>query len=196
MYLIVGLGNPGAKYEVSRHNAGFRVIDLWSRELGVKLKQHRFQARIAQTIFQEKKILLFCPVTFMNLSGMAVRACRDYFDLETEDILVLHDDLDLPVGRIKLARSGSSGGHKGILSIIKHLGSSNFPRIKIGIGRPRYGEDVEDFVLSPFYKDERDTMEDMFHLAVHGCELFLSEGIDSAMNQVNYKNLTNKEETN
>jgi PTH1 family peptidyl-tRNA hydrolase len=121
----------------------------------------------------------------MNLSGIAVRMCADYYDLKPGGIVVIHDDLDLPVGRIKIVRNGGSGGHKGVSSIIQHLGSRHFPRIKVGIGRPRHEEDVEDFVLSPLYKDERQTMDTVFQGAIRGCELLVSEGLDRAMNQIN-----------
>jgi len=138
--------------------------------------------------------MLLCPLTFMNRSGRSVRACVDYYDLECRDVLVVFDDIDLSVGRLKVARNGGAGGHKGVLSIIRNLGSTEFSRIKIGIGRPRYGESVEDYVLAPFYSDEKDIMEKVIHVAVQACELFVSEGIESAMNNINCQNLTDKEE--
>lgn len=138
--------------------------------------------------------MLLCPLTFMNRSGKSVRACVDYYDLECGDVLVVFDDIDLSVGRLKVARNGGAGGHKGVLSIIHNLGSTEFSRIKIGIGRPRYGESVEDYVLAPFYSDEKDIMEKVIHVAVQACELFVSEGIESAMNNINCQNLTDKEE--
>lgn len=189
MYLIVGLGNPGPEYRDTRHNIGFSVIDLWSREMGVRLTRRGFQSRNVQTRFQDNKVMLFCPRTFMNLSGGSVRACADYYDLEMEKILVIHDDVDLPVGRIKVVMNGGAGGHKGVLSIINHLGGAHFPRIKIGIGRPRYGEAVEDFVLAPFYANEKKIVEKTTGIAVQACELFVSEGIQSAMNQTNCRDL-------
>jgi len=140
--------------------------------------------------------MLLCPETFMNRSGKSVRGCFDYYDLEGRDVLVIFDDIDLPVGRLKVARNGGAGGHKGVQSIIHHLGSTEFPRLKIGIGRPRYGESVEDYVLSPFYSDERDIMEKAILTAVQTCELFVSEGIESTMNHINCQNLGNKEEKN
>jgi PTH1 family peptidyl-tRNA hydrolase len=154
----------------------------------------RFQSRYALTTYKNKEILLLFPETFMNLSGMSVKACADAYGLVTEKILVIHDDLDLPVGRIKIIRSGGAGGHKGVLSIIEHLGDSNFPRIKIGIGRPLSEEMVEDYVLAPFNDDEKKIMESVIRLAVTACELFVSEGLEPAMNQINRQNLTNKEE--
>jgi len=196
VYLIVGLGNPGSQYKDARHNIGFRVVDLWGQDLGVRLSNRRFESRNTRTIFQEKRVMLLCPETFMNRSGKSVRGCFDYYDLECRDVLVIFDDIDLPVGRLKVARNGGAGGHKGVQSIIHHLGSTEFPRLKIGIGRPRYGESVENYVLSPFYSDERDIMEKAILTAVQACELFVSEGIESAMNHINCQDLSNKEEKN
>jgi PTH1 family peptidyl-tRNA hydrolase len=132
----------------------------------------------------------------MNESGRSVRACADHFSIITKRILIVHDDLDLPVGRIKVIRSGGPGGHKGVLSISEYLGSTEFPRIKIGIGRPRHGESPEDYVLAPFYRDESDILLRVTKLAVRACQLFVLEGIESAMNHFNCKNLANKEEKN
>jgi PTH1 family peptidyl-tRNA hydrolase len=129
----------------------------------------------------------------MNQSGKSVKSCADFYDLETSRILVIHDDLDLPVGRIKVVRRGGAGGHRGVLSIIDCLGSKGFPRIKIGIGRPCNGESPEGYVLSPFYRDQLETMKSVFLRAVRACELFVSEGVESAMNQINCQNLANKE---
>ena len=196
MRLIVGLGNPGPGYENSRHNIGFRVIDLWCKDLGLVLKKNLFRSKNIRAEFRGNNIILFCPITFMNLSGEAVRACADYHALETGTILVIHDDLDLPLGRIKVAKDGGSGGHKGVGSIIHHLESTQFSRIKVGIGRPRYGETVEDYVLSPFYTDEKGLAQKAMEMAVNACELFVLEGVESAMNQINCQNLVNKEEKN
>jgi len=195
-YLIVGLGNPGRKYKDTRHNTGFKVIDLWSRGLGECLTNGRFQSRNTITRIQDKKVMLFCPLTFMNLSGQSVKACVDYYDLTDTDVLVIHDDIDLPVGRIKVAINGGAGGHKGVLSIIQHLGSMKFSRIKVGIGRPRFGERIEDYVLSPFYNDEKEIMERVTRMAVRACELVVSEGVEQAMSQINCQNLLNKEVRN
>ncbi len=194
MYLIVGLGNPGREYRDTRHNTGFKVIDLWSRKLCVKLTGGRFQSRFGLTTYKGEDILLLFPETFMNLSGMSVKACADVYGLVTGKILVVHDDLDLPVGRIKIIRGGGAGGHKGVLSIIENLGDSQFPRIKIGIGRPPSEEIVEDYVLAPFNDDEKHIMESVFRMAVKACELVVVEGLEPAMNHINFQYLTNKEE--
>ncbi len=194
--MIVGLGNPGPGYESSRHNMGFRVIDLWCKDLGLSLSSRRFRARMTRLEFRGNRIILLCPLTFMNLSGESVRACASYYDLETSNILVVHDDLDMPLGRIKIVRNQGAGGHKGIASIIRHLGSAEFCRIKIGIGRPRHGEPVEGFVLAPFYADEKGPAQEAIRLAVNACEQFVLEGVESAMNHFNRQNLANKEEKN
>ena len=194
VYLIVGLGNPGSRYKNTRHNTGFEVINLWSRYLDVRLTGRRFQSRHVRATFYGHEIMLFRPMTFMNRSGIPVRACVDFFDLNTERILIVHDDLDLPVGNIKVVRNGGSGGHRGVSSIIGCLGSKEFPRVKIGIGRPRHGENPEDYVLSPFYADEMGIMEKVLNVAVRACQLFVLEGIESAMNLINCQNLANEKE--
>ena len=190
MRLIVGLGNPGPGYENSRHNIGFKVVDLWSKDLGLVLKKRLFRSKSIRAEFRGNNIILLCPLTFMNLSGEEVRACADYYALKTGTILVIHDDLDLPLGRIKVVKDGGAGGHKGVASIIHDLESTQFSRVKVGIGRPRYGETVEDYVLSPFYADEKGLAQKAIQVAVNACELFVLEGVESAMNQINCQRLT------
>ena len=192
MYLIAGLGNPGLKYRNTRHNVGFKVINLWAKSLGIRLRGRRFGSKNIRTTFQDKPVILLRPLTYMNQSGKSIRACVDFFDLRAENILVIHDDIDLPVGKIRIVRDGGAGGHKGVLSVVHHLGTHEFPRLKIGVGRPRYdGESIEDYVLSPFYGDEKGIIQEVIQLAVRACELFIAHGIDSAMNEINYQNLTN-----
>ena len=185
MDMIVGLGNPGPEYKDSRHNIGFRVVELLAHELGVRLDGKRFQSRSGRSRIEGRDVIFLCPMTYMNLSGMAVRLCADYYKINLEDILVVHDDLDLPVGRVKLAREGSAGGHKGVQSIIDHLGGPRFPRVRIGIGRPRYDESIEAFVLSPFYKDERDVIEEMIKSGAEAGRSAVGGGLESAMNRIN-----------
>ncbi len=189
MYLIGGLGNPGRKYSLTRHNIGFMVINQWADALDVRLTGRRFQSRNIRTTFQKKEIILIRPLTFMNLSGKSISACVDTFDVNAEHILMIHDDIDLPVGRIRVVRGGSAGGHNGVSSIIQSLGTKQFPRIKIGIGRPRHGEPIEEYVLSPFYGDENEIVEKVIQRAVKACELFVSNGVEAAMNHTNCQNL-------
>jgi PTH1 family peptidyl-tRNA hydrolase len=129
----------------------------------------------------------------MNHNGGPIKACADFYGLKAEDILIVHDDLDLPVGRIRIIKKGGAAGHKGVLSVIHHLGTDDFPRIKIGIGRPRYVEAIEEYVLSPFYRDEEGIMEKVIQMAVQACGLFVLNGVEAAMNQMNCRNLTDKE---
>ncbi|MFH1349472.1 MAG: aminoacyl-tRNA hydrolase [Pseudomonadota bacterium] len=196
MYLIAGLGNPGVRYKNTRHNIGFNVLGLWGKTMGVSLKGRRFQSRNTRTRFQNQEIILLRPDTFMNLSGKSIKACVDFYKLRIEDVLVIHDDIDLPVGRVKVVRNGGHGGHKGVLSIVDHLGSNEFNRIKIGIGRPRYGEPVEEYVLRPFHEDEKEIIEKVLEIGIQACKLFISKGVESAMNHVNCLNLTCKEVNN
>ena len=190
MNLIVGLGNPGSKYKATRHNIGQQVISLLCRELGLNLKDAHFQSSIAVTILEGKKTILLCPAAYMNLSGISVKSCADYYKIDPDNILIIHDDLDMPLGRVKVVRGGGAGGHNGIRSVINCLGTTKFARIKIGIGRPRYKETVEDYVLSSFYCDEKDIKEEVIHLAAEACRLIMLKGIDSAMNQTNYQKST------
>jgi PTH1 family peptidyl-tRNA hydrolase len=132
-------------------------------------------------------------MTYMNRSGCSVSACIYYYGIHTENVLVIHDDIDLPVGRVKVVKQGGPGGHKGVSSLIEHLGTKKFSRVKIGIGRPRYEESIEDFVLSTFYHEEKTIIEEAIQIALEACGLFVSKGIESAMNVINRQNSANKE---
>jgi PTH1 family peptidyl-tRNA hydrolase len=185
LYLIAGLGNPGPEYRYTRHNIGFQVVNAFSRELGVHLKGRRFHSINTLAKLKGKDVILLCPKTFMNLSGKAIKTCADYYNIKLEKVLIIHDDLDLPLGKIKVVRQGSAGGHKGIQSIINVFGSVLFPRVKIGIGRPQHGEDIEDYVLSPFYNDQKDIIKEAIPLAALACRLFVLDGLEVAMNHIN-----------
>lgn len=193
--MIAGLGNPGPRYKNTRHNIGFKVINLWGDDLNVQLSGRRFQSRNTLTRFEGKRIFLVRPLTYMNRSGESIRACVDYYGVQAENVLVVHDDLDLPVGKIKVAKNGGAGGHKGVMSLVQHLGTKKFSRVKVGIDRPRYRESIENFVLSPFYKDEKEIVEEVIRVAVQACGLFVSEGVESVMNVINSQNLMMKEVT-
>ena len=191
MYLIAGLGNPGLKYRNTRHNVGFKVVDLWAKSLGVRLDRRRFQGRFTRTKFRNVDVILLRPMTYMNRSGNSIRACIDFFNLQPENVLLIHDDVDLPTGRVKVVRGGGAGGHRGVLSAIQHLGTREFPRIKIGVGRPRQeGESVEDYVLKSFYRDEKGVVEEVIQVATQACELIVCRGVDAAMNHINSRDLT------
>jgi len=190
VYLIAGLGNPGPEYGQTRHNVGCRVLDAWAESLGVRWAERRFQSRSARAVFQGESLMLLCPMTFMNRSGEAVRACAHYYKIDCDRILIAHDDLDLPLGRIRVARGGGSGGHKGVASVMNHLGTKAFARVRIGIGRPEGDLPVERYVLSPFGGDERDMVLHMIQLGIRACELFIVQGVDAAMQVINGQNLT------
>jgi PTH1 family peptidyl-tRNA hydrolase len=190
LYLIAGLGNPGAQYEHTRHNIGLEAVEQWGKSLGATLEGLHFRSKHTLVDYRGNKIVLLCPLTYMNLSGESVRDCIHHYDLEIDKLLVLHDDLDLPLGKIKVVRNGGAGGHKGVSSIIHLLGSSEFSRVKIGIGRPRHGEAVADYVLSCFYDDEEKLAEKVIRMAMKASELFVLEGVQAAMNHINCRRLT------
>ncbi|MBW2708136.1 MAG: aminoacyl-tRNA hydrolase [Deltaproteobacteria bacterium] len=189
MYLIAGLGNPGPQYEHTRHNIGLEAVEQWGKSLGVTLRSIFFRSKHALVDFRGKPIVLLCPLTFMNKSGESVRDCIRHYDLETKKLLVIHDDLDMPLGKIKVVKSGGAGGHRGVSSIIHLLGSSEFSRVKIGIGRPRHGEAVADYVLGRFYDDEKKLAEEIMGMAVKASQLFVLEGVEAAMNHINCRRL-------
>ena len=194
MDLIAGLGNPGARYKETRHNIGYQVIDLLSCDFGVRLTGRGFQSINIRATYEGKEIILLCPMTFMNLSGKAIKECADHYDLKTENIMIIHDDLDLPLGRIKVVRNGGAGGHKGVLSVIDYLSSKQFPRVKIGIGRPRYGETPEDYVLAPFYNDDKGIMGRMISIAASACRKFILGGVESAISFISHQNILEQKE--
>jgi PTH1 family peptidyl-tRNA hydrolase len=194
VYLIAGLGNPGPKYKDTRHNIGFIVVQDWAKRLGIQLSGRRFKAKCGQAVLHERNILLLCPQTFMNLSGVSVGSCADFYRIVPENILVVHDDVDLPVGRVRLVKNGGAGGHKGVLSIFEYLGTHQFNRLKVGIGRPRREEPVDEFVLNPFYEEDRLIMEKVIELSRRACEIFVTEGIAVAMNRINRENLAQEAE--
>ncbi|WP_162012021.1 aminoacyl-tRNA hydrolase [Streptococcus sp. S784/96/1] len=153
--LIVGLGNPGSKYHETKHNVGFMAIDLWAKSLSVTfLEEKVFKAEVGSTFVNGEKVYLVKPTTFMNLSGIAVRALLAYYNIPIEDLIVIYDDLDMEVGKIRYRQKGSAGGHNGIKSIIAELGTQKFDRIKIGIGRPKQGMTVVNHVLGRFESDD------------------------------------------
>jgi PTH1 family peptidyl-tRNA hydrolase len=169
------------------------VLDALSREKGVSHARQGFQSRFARMTWAGADLVLLWPMTYMNNSGMAVRAAADYYRIRIADILVIHDDLDIPPGRVKISRGGGAAGHKGIISIISHIGSSEFPRVRVGIGRPRYGEAIEDYVLASCYKDEQEGISGAVSAAVKACKLIVEKGIEAAMNEINRHNLSKEE---
>lgn len=172
--LIVGLGNPGSKYHETKHNVGFMAIDLWAKALNVTFSEEKvFKAEVGSTFVNGEKVYLVKPTTFMNLSGIAVRALLAYYNIPIEDFIVIYDDLDMEVGKIRYRQKGSAGGHNGIKSIIAELGTQEFDRIKIGIGRPKQGMTVINHVLGRFETDDYITITMTLDKVVESLEYYL-----------------------
>ena len=183
--LVVGLGNPGRKYAGSRHNVGFQCLDRLAEAWGLSFSRRKHKALLAQGEIAGLKVVLAKPQTFMNLSGQAVERLARFYRVPPESILVIHDDLDLPVGNIRLRPKGGSGGHKGMKSITERLGTQGFSRLRVGIDRPTHGDPV-DYVLDDFAPDELIAIEEAYERAVSAVELWLGEGVEAAMNRYNH----------
>ena len=186
LHLIVGLGNPGAEYAKTRHNAGFLLLEklaaCWKADW---TKERRFNARIARAGYGEARVLLCQPQTFMNLSGEAVGALKDFYQLPLKRLLVVLDDADLPLGEIRLRARGGNGGHHGLESIGQHLGSREFARLRMGIGRKDGAREITDYVLGKFDSSETALMKKVLDRAADQVECWLDAGIEKAMNQFN-----------
>ena len=181
-FIVVGLGNPGTDYMYTRHNAGFLAIDYMAERLGTNVNRSKFDALYRDTQIAGKRVLMVKPQTFMNHSGEAVRQISEFYKIPIENIIVISDDVSLPVGRIRVRRSGSDGGQRGLKSIIYHLNSDKFPRVKIGVGeKPNPNYDLGDWVLSKFTTDEQKILFDEFALVMTGVEKIVSGDIDGAM---------------
>lgn len=193
MKLIVGLGNPGRLYIDSRHNIGFLLIRALAKSWNVNLKKDRqLPSLIGKARFKGRYVLLAMPLTFMNLSGVAVAELVNKYDIDIEDLLVVCDDLDLELGRIRLKPRGSSGGHRGLRSIIDTLETDGFCRLRIGIGRAPLKSQTSDYVLSSFNKQEKAKIKDIIENAASCCQAWLTEGLDKCMNAFNVKDKNSK----
>lgn len=184
LFLIAGLGNPGRDYEKTRHNAGFMLADRIARESGIEIRQKDFFSYWGKGSINGADVVIAKPQTYMNLSGQAVGAISRFFKIPAESIIVAYDDCDLPLGRIRIRKGGGSGGHKGIESIISHLSGNDFPRIRMGVGRPLMGG-VKDYVLQPFRPEESQALEGMLSRGEESIRVLLKDGIDEAMNRFN-----------
>ena len=185
-YLIVGLGNPGKKYEFTRHNAGFMCLDYYAMDKRLRINKLKFNALLCETVIENKKCVLMKPQTYMNNSGEAVRAAADFYKIPVENIIVIFDDVSLDVAKIRIRRKGSAGGHNGIKSIISHLNSEDFPRIKVGVGeKPREEMDLADWVLSSFNKDELEKLSESARNIEEILSLMLRGNTEEAMNRYN-----------
>lgn len=182
MKMIVGLGNPGRKYEGTRHNVGFMVIDRLAEEWRIDVSKKEKQALTGSGFVDREKVLLVKPQTFMNNSGQAVWGLIDYYADQLDDFLIVYDDMDLPNGQLRFKQKGSSGGHNGVRSIIDHINSKEFDRLKIGIGKK---DQVIAHVLSPFSKQEREEINDAVSISLEACRCWLDHGIVEAMNRYN-----------
>jgi peptidyl-tRNA hydrolase, PTH1 family len=186
--LIVGLGNPGAKYDRTRHNIGFDLIDQLSKRWQIPVSdQKRFQGMVGEGWVARQKIVLLKPQTFMNLSGQSVRSVLDWYKLEPTEVLVLYDDLDLPLGKLRIRLSGSAGGHNGMKSIISHLGTPTFPRLRMGIGKSQ--DETISHVLGKFSAAESAIVTDVLQLSADAVELSLGSGVEKAMNKYNNRSV-------
>ena len=185
-WLIVGLGNPGQKYEHTRHNRGFLTVDLMAEKQGVKLNKVKFKAAFNIMNFADAKCLVMKPQTYMNLSGEAVREAAQFYKVPADHVLVIYDDVSLPVGKIRVRPTGSAGGHNGIKNIIAHLGTQDFPRVKIGVGAPEGGgAEMVDWVIGAPSQAERKVLVESFEKAIQAAACIIEHGCQQAMNDFN-----------
>ncbi|MGL5693559.1 MAG: aminoacyl-tRNA hydrolase [Peptostreptococcaceae bacterium] len=185
MYVVVGLGNPGKQYERTRHNVGFDVIDILAKEYDINVSKIKHKALIGEGRVGTEKVLLVKPQTYMNLSGETLIDIYNYYNVDLENIIVIYDDIDLDVGKIRIRKKGSGGTHNGMRSIIKCLGANDFPRVRVGVSKPRPGQDLADFVLSRFRKEENDDLEIGLEKAAKSVDTMIRDNIDLAMNKYN-----------
>lgn len=185
MFVIAGLGNPGGQYECTRHNVGFDVIDILAHVYGISVKKLKHRALVGEGFIGGQKVLLVKPQTYMNLSGDSLAEILSYYKLSPEELIVVYDDIDTDFGRIRIRKKGSAGTHNGMKSIISRLGFDDFPRIRIGVGRPFDGRDLASFVLSKFTKEEMKEIAETEKRAAEAAEAIISGGVEAAMNKYN-----------
>ena len=188
MFIIVGLGNPGRDYMATRHNIGFDVISRIAEDHHIELDFKKHKAICGKGYIGGQKVILAKPQTYMNLSGESVRELVEFYKVSMEEVIIIYDDISLDVGQLRIRKKGSAGGHNGIKSILQHLGSQEFPRIKVGVGDKPKNWDLADYVLSRFPKDEESLVSDVLERASKACEMMVCEGIEEAMNCYNKKN--------
>ncbi len=185
MKLIVGLGNPGRRYEQTRHNIGFQVVAAMARSFGGGPPRARFEGHTVEIAVDGEKVLLLCPATYMNLSGSSVQPARDFYKLDNSDLLVVCDDFHLSLGQLRFRSKGSAGGQKGLADIIRRLGTEEFPRLRFGIGTPPDGYDAADYVLGKFAKAEAAELKHAVGCAADAAAEWIRSGIESCMNRYN-----------
>jgi PTH1 family peptidyl-tRNA hydrolase len=187
MHLVVGLGNPGKRYALTRHNAGFMAVDTLSSRTGADCSRSQFGALVDRTDVSSNPVVLAKPQSFMNRSGQPVASLKGYYKVDAEQVVVIHDELDLPFGTVKVKLGGGHGGHNGLRDIMKHFSGKDFVRVRVGVSRPPPGWDVANYVLAPWTGDEQDQLEDVMRRAADAVEVIVSDGAKSAMNQINQR---------
>jgi len=187
MYIIVGLGIPTREYQATRHNIGWDAITRIADDYNIPLNSRKHKAICGTGIIEGEKVLLAQPLTYMNLSGECVRELVDYYKISLHELIVIYDDINLEVGQLRIRKKGSAGGQNGMKNIIQHLGSDDFPRIRIGVGDKPEGWDLADYVLSKFKEDEQPIIREALKNASDACRMIISSGIDAAMNKYNKK---------
>ncbi len=185
MYLIVGLGNPEEEYSKTRHNMGFNVINKIAEKYNIQINKNKFQGLYENTIIENKKVILLKPQTYMNLSGESIKKFVDFYKIDKENIIIIYDDMDIELGTIKIRKKGSSGGHNGIKSIIQELGTEDFSRIRIGIGKPEHKGDEINYVLGAIPEEERIILDNAVEKAEEATIEIIKNGLDIAMNKFN-----------
>ena len=189
MKLIAGLGNPGEQYQSSRHNLGFLTLDYLAGRHDIPLKKQGFEALFGKGKIGNERVLLAKPQTYMNLSGIALERLVSYFRVDIKDLIVVHDDLDLPFETIRLKKGGGEGGHKGLMSIVQHVGSADFIRVRIGIGKPMRKAMVEKYVLSPFAEEEQNAVPSILAVACDAVGEVILSGVEAAMQRYHGKTI-------
>lgn len=187
MYIIAGLGNPTKEYDKTRHNVGFSVIDALADQYNIDVSERKHKALCGRGAIEGQKVVLMKPQTFMNLSGESIRAAVDFYKVDPEDIIIIYDDISLEPGQLRIRLKGSAGGHNGIKNIIAHLGTQEFPRIKVGVGAKPPRMDLADYVLSRFSQGEQKLMDDAFKEAADAAVMMMTDGAERAMNHFNTK---------
>lgn len=194
MYIIIGLGNPGEKYQATKHNIGWDAVTRISDDYRISLDSKKHKAICGTGYIEGEKVILAQPLTYMNLSGESVRQLMDFYKVSPQEIIIIYDDISLEVGQLRIRKKGSAGGHNGIKSIIQHLGTDEFPRIKVGVGDKPKEWDLADYVLSRFHKEEQPAIRQALKDTSDACRTMITSGIDAAMNVYNKKKEVPKKE--
>ena len=185
MYLIVGLGNPEEEYSKTRHNMGFNTINKISQQYNIEVKQNKFQALYGSGMIEKEKVILLKPQTYMNLSGESVKEVAEFYNLKPEEIIVIYDDIDIEKGHIKIRKKGGAGSHNGMKSVVEELQSTDFARIRVGIGQPEFKSDMINYVIGKVSQEEQEILQQGVEKAAKAVEEILKNGIDIAMNKFN-----------